>query len=117
MFKAANTTVMVKDMDNAIAFYTDVLGLPTGMRHGNNYAEIKAPGVIIGLHPDRGHVHKKLKAGNLSIGFEVANIERVVKSLESRGITFTLQENDTNKFAFFSDPDGTPLYLVQPKSQ
>jgi len=75
MFKAANTTVMVKDMDNAIAFYTDVLGLPTGMRDGNNYAEIKAPGVIIGLHPDRGHVHKKLKAGNLSIGFEVANIE------------------------------------------
>ena len=44
MFKTANVTVMVQDIDKAFAFYTKALGLSAGMRHGNNYAEVKAPG-------------------------------------------------------------------------
>jgi catechol 2,3-dioxygenase-like lactoylglutathione lyase family enzyme len=44
MFKTANVTVMVQDIDKAFAFYTKALGLFAGMRHGNNYAEVKAPG-------------------------------------------------------------------------
>ncbi len=35
--------------------------------------------------------------------------------LTNSGVTFTLQENDTNRFAFFHDPDGIALYFVQPK--
>lgn len=62
MFKSANATGMVNDIDRAIAFYTTVLGLPAGMRHGNNYAEVHAPGVTIGLHPNRGLVPSWLRA-------------------------------------------------------
>ncbi|MBK9985229.1 MAG: VOC family protein [Saprospiraceae bacterium] len=46
-----NLTIMVRNMDQSIAFYTDVLGFKIIRRYGNHYAQIEAPGIIIGLHP------------------------------------------------------------------
>ena len=112
MFKTANVTVMVQDIDKAFAFYTKALGLSAGMRHGNNYAEVKAPGVTIGLHPDsrsKTHIPKRSKDSNLSIGFQVDKLNESMEILEKCGIIFThRQKNEANKFAFFSDPVRTP---------
>ena len=49
--KSCNITVMVADMDNAVRFYTETLGLKLEHRYENHYAEIEAPGLRIGLHP------------------------------------------------------------------
>ena len=112
MYTKANVTVMVADIGRAVEFYTRVLGLPPGIRHGNAYAEILAPGVVIGLHPKPGEAST---GGNLSIGLEVSDLDIVVNTLSERSVRFKRQENDTNRFAFSQDLDGTPLYLVQPK--
>ena len=45
-------TVFVSDMDRAVAFYTDVLGLTLAFRAGDHWASIDAGGGCqIGLHP------------------------------------------------------------------
>ena len=40
--KSCNITVMVADMDNAVRFYTETLGLKLEKQYENHYAEIEA---------------------------------------------------------------------------
>jgi catechol 2,3-dioxygenase-like lactoylglutathione lyase family enzyme len=115
MLGSANATVMVDDLDRAVSFYVDLLGLAAGPRFGAHYAEVRADGLTIGLHPRRPGDETVGHDGNVSIGFLVVAIDDVVSELTEAGVSFTSQENDANRFAFFRDPDGTPLYLFQPK--
>jgi catechol 2,3-dioxygenase-like lactoylglutathione lyase family enzyme len=115
MILAANATVMVDDLDRAVNFYVKILGLDPGMRAGPHYAEVHAPGLTIGLHPRRPGNPTAATTSNLSIGFQV-ELDDAVRWLTGAGISFAFEENDANRFAFFHDPDGTALYLVQPKS-
>ena len=55
MFTAGNLTIMVSDFERSLRFYTEALGLALKFRAGNEWAEIQAPGVSIGLHPSGGH--------------------------------------------------------------
>ena len=114
MLGSANATVMVDDLDRAVSFYVDVLGLTAGPRYGAHYAEVTAEGLTIGLHPRRPGEGAGGHDGNLSIGFLVVAIDDVVGELTKAGVSFTSQENDASRLAFFRDPDGTPLYLFQP---
>ena len=115
MLSAANVTVMIQQLDRAVDFYTGTLRLTLGRRDGDDYAEIIAPGLTIGLHPTRP-ADATTAGGNLSIGFAVADLDAAISTLRAgdSSLEFTRQENDTNRFAFFRDPDGTPLYLYQP---
>jgi catechol 2,3-dioxygenase-like lactoylglutathione lyase family enzyme len=44
MFKEANVTVIVSDINKSIQFYTDALGLQLKFQAGNDWAEVTAPG-------------------------------------------------------------------------
>ena len=70
-------TIMVSDMDRAINFYTKTLGLKLENGYGNHWAEVGGPGTTIGLHPVKSK--KEIKAGSLSIGFSVKNLEKAIK--------------------------------------
>ena len=48
--KESNVTINVKDLDKSISFYESI-GLTTKNRWGNFYAQLAAPGIVIGLHP------------------------------------------------------------------
>ncbi len=115
MISAANATVMVDDLDRAVDFYVSVLRLRPGPRAGPHYAEVHAPGLTIGLHPRQPISPTTAATSNISIGFQV-ELDEAVRVLTAAGISVAFQENDANRFAFFHDPDGTALYLVQPKS-
>jgi catechol 2,3-dioxygenase-like lactoylglutathione lyase family enzyme len=114
MVKAAFATIVVADMEQALGFYTTNLGLKTGTRH-DDFAFVHAPGVTIGLHSKSGH-DKTMPRGNLSIGFEVEDMESAARHLTAHGVALTRFENEEAKFALFSDPDGAPLYLIEPKT-
>ncbi len=119
MITGGNATVMVSDMDRAVDFYTRVLGLELRTRVGADWAEVEAPGLVIGLHP-AGHGPKPGTAGAISIGFDVDGpIERAMSTLAQRGVRFRgpVVDNDPVKLAFFGDPDGNPLYLCEVKSR
>jgi catechol 2,3-dioxygenase-like lactoylglutathione lyase family enzyme len=109
----ANVTVMVADMKRAIHFYVDVLGLEMKANYGDQYAQVASPGVLIGLHPmNKGS--SKAGSGNVSVGFEVESLAASVAELKAKGVTFQRVVDDRpTKLAFFTDPDGNPLYLSE----
>ena len=117
MLGSALLTIMVSDFDRAVRFYTESLGLTLKFRAGNDWAEINAPGVAIGLHPSNGHAPTGA-GGGMSLGFEVPDIEAAIESLKGKGVQFpqNWHQSGNLRLAEFSDPDGTPLYLYQPSS-
>ncbi|MDA4128209.1 MAG: VOC family protein [Thaumarchaeota archaeon] len=113
MIKEANVTVIVTDMKRAIEFYVQVLGLELVSNWGNEFAQIKAPGVIIALHPAPDD-SPRTRGDNLSIGLGVDDLKASMTALENKGVRFTrVVEDRPVKLAFFADPDGNPLYLSQ----
>ena len=118
MFTEANVTVPISDMNRAIQFYTKTLGLKLKFQMGNDWAEVEAPGLTIGLHPMMEmHGPKTGKSEALSIGFTVQKLETAMDALKKKGVSFApkLVEEGPVRLAFFTDPDGTPLYLCEVK--
>ena len=114
MIKGANVTVMVDDMKRAIDFYTGTLGLKLKSRYGDDFAQVETPGTVIALHP---RVKKAPSSvSGISIGFEVDDLEKTMADLKQKGVSFSRTTDDAQvSLAFFSDLDGTPLYLSKSK--
>jgi catechol 2,3-dioxygenase-like lactoylglutathione lyase family enzyme len=115
MFQQCNVTIMVADMERAIHFYTDALGLSLGFRAGNEWAQVDGPGLTIGLHPAPESMPAGGPNGRLSIGFGVQDLTKTLDELRQRGVSIT-DPQDTpgrDRIVNFADPDGTPLYLIE----
>src|SRR6185436_14166377 len=80
---SSTVTAMISDMDASIKFYTEVLGLKLKNNYGGHYAEIDAPGLVIGLHPG-GKAGQK--TSGLSIGFMVTDFDAWVEDLKQKGV-------------------------------
>jgi catechol 2,3-dioxygenase-like lactoylglutathione lyase family enzyme len=116
MYKSSNVTVLVTDMSRAVSFYTGTLGLRLIHSFGDYWAEVEAPGVRIGLHPGRKGAPSESGSANLSIGFQVDDLDAATQRLQEKGVTFKKSNADKgSRQAFFTDPDGTPLYLIEIK--
>lgn len=113
MIKEANLTINVKDLDKSISFYESI-GLTVKNRWGSHYAQLTAPGVVIGLHPTSA-TNLISNSGNVSIGFTTDNIERVKATLTKLSITATDRVEEGGQFLHFADPDGTALYFIKPR--
>jgi predicted enzyme related to lactoylglutathione lyase len=107
-------TIMVSDMDKAVSFYTDALGLSLRFRAGNEWAEVNSPGVRIGLHPMRPGSSLS-PSSSISLGFEVADIGASMSDLQGRNVAFAgpIIEGGQERIAHFRDPEGNALYLFQ----
>ena len=108
-------TIYVADMDRAVRFYTETLGLRLQYRFGDHWASVQVGNTLtIGLHPISPGSPKG--SGGMMIGLELrGSIEEAVRRLEAKGVQFGRVVNDgkAGKFAHFSDPDGNPLYLAE----
>jgi len=115
MYRSLNVTLMVADMDDAVRFYTETLGLDLTFRSGDHWAMVKGPGLTIALHPKGEHrAAPDIDRGpGVSIGFEVADLGEARGRLEAKGIDFESANDEFVKLAYFNDPDGTTLYLMQ----
>jgi len=111
--KDSNLTIMIKDMDKSISFY-EAIGFKVRNRWDNHYAQLAAPGIIIGLHPTSEN-NLAGASGNVSIGFTADNFEEVKTLLNQLSIDVTPRNEEGGQFLHFSDPDGTSLYFVKPK--
>jgi catechol 2,3-dioxygenase-like lactoylglutathione lyase family enzyme len=99
----------VTDVDEAIAFYRDTLGLP--MVSHDYVARFDLDGVLFELVPvPPGTVVPG--NGNARLCFGVADLSATVEHLHTRGITTTeVKKKRGGKIAFFRDPDGNELSL------
>jgi catechol 2,3-dioxygenase-like lactoylglutathione lyase family enzyme len=118
MFMSGNVTVYVSNMDSAVRFYSEVLGLRLVQRFGDHWASVEAAkGLTIGLHPDSGKGRAGRKGG-MEIGLELeGSIRDAVRVLEAKGVQFhgPIHEDASGSFAFLEDPDGNPIYLAELK--
>jgi catechol 2,3-dioxygenase-like lactoylglutathione lyase family enzyme len=117
MFASGNVTIPVTNMDRAVKFYTETLGLKLAYRFGDHFASVALEkGLTIGLHPTSAEKPLGEGKGGPSIGLELSgSIEDAMKTLETRGVKFhgVADEGKAGKFAHFEDPDGNSLYLAQ----
>ena len=79
-----NVTVMVSEMNSAIQFYVEKLGLTLKVRYSDQFAQVVAPGLTIALHPADRQGRRSGRSEGLSIGLRVDNLERTMKDLEGR---------------------------------
>jgi catechol 2,3-dioxygenase-like lactoylglutathione lyase family enzyme len=123
LIRGGSATVFVSDLETSVQFYTNTLGLHLEYRAGDHFAMVDACGFLIGLHPPGPRTPAPGTSGSIQIGLTVSEpIERVVETLRERGVRFQEHEgrvvidDSTVKLAFFTDPDGTVLYLCEVKS-
>ncbi len=118
-------TIFVRDVENAVRFYTQTLGLRVLYQAGPHFAMIDAGnGLHIGLHPPAKNAGPPGTRGSIQVCLSVTQpIEDVVREMQSRGVKFDTRAgngqpivDDTQvKLAFFTDPDGNDLYLCEVK--
>jgi len=119
MIKGGNATVFVANMDRAVTFYVDTLGLKLERRFGDHWAEVSAPSrLVIGLHPQTESSPMPGTSGSISIGFDIDEpIADVVNRLSAHGVQFRgpimNDEQAGIALAFFGDADGNDLYLCE----
>jgi catechol 2,3-dioxygenase-like lactoylglutathione lyase family enzyme len=82
MFASGNVTVAVSNMDTAVRFYSEVLGLKLAYRFGDHWASVEAGrGLTIGLHPASADSPAGRK-GSMAIGLELSGpIEDAMRTL------------------------------------
>jgi catechol 2,3-dioxygenase-like lactoylglutathione lyase family enzyme len=118
MFSGGNATVFVSDLELAVRFYTETLGLELKERYENDWAAVKAGPIIIGLHPLADFGPRAGIVGSVAVGLDVTEaLEDVVDELTSRGVEFVgpIVEDPFSpvRLAFFKDQDGNQLYLIE----
>lgn len=114
MFKSGNVTVVVEDLQKAVKFYVETLGLKLQHEMDGHFAQIEAPGLTMGLlHLSGDEGVTPGTSGSMSIGFEVEEMEAAIATLKSRGVQFHHDvEGQAAQVVHFSDPEGNTLYLV-----
>jgi catechol 2,3-dioxygenase-like lactoylglutathione lyase family enzyme len=116
MIYGGNATIYVSNMDRAIHFYTEVLGLKLTNRFGNNWATVQAgKTLVIGLHPWKARYPQPGTKGSVQIGLVVSQDEPI-RELAARLRTHGVQvgdviESDEGNYLNFADPDGNPIYV------
>jgi predicted enzyme related to lactoylglutathione lyase len=106
-------TVPTRDLDEAVRFYRDTLGLPCSVHlPERNFAEFETGNLTLSvIVPEQmGMEHFSSRA---PIALHVDEIESARARLEAAGVTFQGDTFDTGvcHMAFFSDPNGNALML------
>lgn len=104
----------VSDMDGAVAFYSDTLGLTTGYT-SPHFSEIMMGETRIGLHPPFGDAALPTDGKGWVIGVQTDDIRALRKVLVDAGVHVADAYHDTPSGAVmdFCDPDGNPLQAIQ----
>ena len=113
LIKESNVTINVKDLDKSVSFYQSI-GFTIKNRWENYYAQLTAPGIVVGLHPSK-ELSQTKSPGHISIGFTTDNFDDAKALLNKLAIEFNTRDEEGGQFLHFNDPDGTPLYFIKPK--
>ena len=117
----ATPMIAVRDLDRARRFYEQTLGLDTREAMGGEVLEVKSGDTLINVY--RSEFAGTNKATALT--FDVDDIESEVRDLKAKGIFFEqydmpdmeqrgdLYVGEGAKVAWFKDPDGNILSLIE----
>jgi catechol 2,3-dioxygenase-like lactoylglutathione lyase family enzyme len=103
----------VSDLQRAVTFYRDVLGLKLIRQDSATWAEFDAGGHRFALHSVGDG--QPVSGGGATAVFAVGDLDRARSELSVKGVTFT-HEGDVEgyaRFASFLDPDGNTIQLIE----
>jgi lactoylglutathione lyase len=115
--------LIVDDLDRALGFYVDVLGLRLGHRSGD-YAQLDTGSTRLALYT-RGAMAKTLgmaldppasNAPGFEVGFKVIDVDAAFNELIARGAQPVVPPTDRfwrQRTAYLRDPDGHLIELAQ----
>ena len=118
-WKVGYVTVGVRDLERAIEFYRDTLGLPLLYAAPEfHYAAFDAGGTRLSLASSRDEGENAIKHGlphgNTGIGLVVPDVDAAYAELAAKGVEFTLKPAKQpwgGYMGMFADPDGNVFYL------
>ncbi|MBU3691267.1 MAG: glyoxalase/bleomycin resistance/dioxygenase family protein [Solirubrobacterales bacterium] len=102
-----------RDLEGAVHFYGQVLGLPVSIhRPEQGYAEVETGNVTINLF-DPESMGLEFSPNRHLVALGVTDVERARRRLEGAGVEFEGETEDTGVclIARFRDPDGNGLLL------
>lgn len=94
----------VADMDRAVKFHRDVLGLPLKFQ-SPGWSEFVTGETGLALHP----ASQKNPAGSVQLGFNVANLEKFHQEMTAQGVQFSMpptKQDFGGDLAQFVDSEG-----------
>jgi len=106
------TALYVDDMDRAVAFYRDVLELELIRRSGEEWSQLAAGSVQVGLH---GAGSGPIRPGG-TLAFTVEDLDATKVKLVERGVVVGHEGGGDSlgpRFVEFNDPDGNVLALFE----
>ncbi len=105
--------VSTKDLDTAVRFYGETLGLPRSVYLAErNYAEFETGNLTISvIDAEKMGLEHKVRGHELALHVDDVQDARTI--LEGRGVSFKGEILDTGvcHMALFDDPDGNALML------
>ena len=110
----ATVWLPVTDMQRAVGFYADTLGLEVSEQQ-DAWAELEAGGLKIGLNARDKETPGG--EGGAVIAFRPDDeLEKAVEELGAKGVQFNggISDHPWGRIANFSDPDGNALQLFTP---
>jgi lactoylglutathione lyase len=104
MTKISYVIKFVENMDRAVKFYRDVLGLPLKFE-SPGWSEFATGETVLGLHP----ASKDNPAGSVQLGFKTADLEKFHQDMIEKGVRFTMpptKQDFGGVLAEFMDSEG-----------
>jgi methylmalonyl-CoA/ethylmalonyl-CoA epimerase len=106
--------VPVNDVDRAVSFYRDTLGLRFLFQYpGMGFFDCNGIRLLLGV-PEEGQTF-----GPVTIYYQVNDLDGAVAALEGRGVTFEFPAHVVHRtestelwMAALKDPDGNPVVLM-----
>ncbi len=114
MIRGGLVTLSVRDVERAVRFYVETMGMKLVEQAGEGCAVIDAgDGFRIGLHAGAPALESP-GAFVPSIGlYPKIPLREAIAILENRGVAFDVKEDGPVVLAHFKDPDDNRLYLCQ----
>ena len=107
-------SVPTQDLDRAVQFYGETLGLPRSVyMPERNYAEFETGAVTFSVVNPEAMGIGPFRANANHFALQVDDVAEARRALEERGVSFMGDTFDTGvcHMAFFTDPDGNALML------
>jgi predicted enzyme related to lactoylglutathione lyase len=101
-----------RDLGRAVAFYTEVVGLPLVRRDGDEWAELDGGSVRLALHGT--DAEDPPTSGTVVL--RVDDLDATRWTLEERGASFDAYVGEVPgfaRFATFRDPDDNPVQIIE----
>ena len=116
--RIGNIILEVKDLENSIKFYHEILGMPIKNERRNWVDLGQQSGGILSLHPasiTTSHTGQSKENGIL-IGLMVGDLNSAMEELSAAKIEIfrDIQERQAGKNAIILDPDGYLISLFEP---